>query len=711
MAGDVLDKNFVGEGSGLLANGYAFVGAVHSLVQTSRSATKPDLILAAACHALRESDKSSTELRTVVTRVWPGSRVEVHDIDAALAMGVELGLVHTTAALDGITLWQLTPRGVDDVQRQVEWVGKLRERTVSALRQKAQSDLGLTVSTKQGELWLERIVGALIAGITASQDAYFGRVDHLVGKRLSPRRVDRSFVLSQFDKIESDPVTVEFLKACTIAALDPLDPFGDELVSHITTGCVLHSYVAGRESAPVLDALGSPAGQRALIDTPVLVDLIGPTRVRNTVELTILTAVKSGWDVIVCDHSIDELVGVVELEVPQIRKQFTAAHSRGVKEEWYASLAAEQLPAYAVEVLRDGTYKSLDQMVGAARSIASRLEALGVTIRAHFNDNDRANVARCQAVLEKELAGSHRSTNAIQRDAESMAVIWRRRRRQSPGTRWPGGWIITPDRHLAAPYAALAHGDHVSVSLSVPQWSTLLSITVPPADVISLAEAAATQLVEEAMWLLPSRFPSDVALELAERLSPDRGGSETDIRYAQMTLDLALDADHHERSANAIAADVLAARTKRQELIAQREIESAEVAVATAEASRRVAESLAEVRAREAQTARAEVETSNLRVHSLEKQVAWQRKRLFRVLWSVGIALAGLGAIIAAIAVDAWPIVTVLMIAGFAFGIWVLYRWCRSEDARLARLAWAAGVETIGLVSAVVGLVKDLSAR
>jgi len=706
---DVLTGNFASQDDTLLEHGYAFMGAVHSLVQTSRSATKPDLILAALTHSLRDGDKSPDELRGIVHRVWPGAMVDLGDVKATLSMGQELGLLRPVVALDDVELWQLTPRGVEDVQRQEGWVEKLRGRTARALRDRALSDLDVTITPQTAELWLERLVHALISGITTSQDAYLGHVDHLVGKRLSPRKVDRTTVLAQFDGLKSDPTVLEFLKGCALAALDPLDPFGDELVSLITTGCVLHSYVAGRDSAPVLDALGSPAGQRALIDTPVLLDLIGPARVSKTVELTVSAAVAAGWEVIVAEHTIDELSGLLESELPRIRRSFTDAHERGIKREWFASLAAGQLPSYAVEVLRDGTYRSLDQMLGAATALPDRLRHLGVTVRPHYNEADRANVDRCKEALELELEGLSRSSNAVQRDAESMAVVWRRRRRQTASDRWPGGWIITPDRHLAGPYGAVARADKISISMSVSQWSTLISITVPPTDVVSLAEAAATQLVEEAMWLLPSRYPSDIALELAERLSPARGGSDTDVRYAQMTLDLALDSGTKERTANAIAADVLSARIKRQERLAKLEVESASLSVAEAEALRTAAQTLAAERAVEARSAREEVRSANTRLSGLEAQLAWRRKQLRRVLWSVAIAVVGLFGLGAAALMSAWTIVMVGMVMAFAAGAWILYRWCTTEDASLTRLLWAAVAEGLGLASALVGLVVDLT--
>ncbi|MBP2420716.1 hypothetical protein [Microbacterium imperiale] len=709
MAGDVLAENFANSDDTLLEHGFAFMGAVHSLVQTSNSATKPDLILAAITHSLSDGDKSVGELRGEVHRVWPGAKVSLGDVSSSLMMGQELGLLRPIEALDDAELWQLTPRGVQDVQGQEGWVEQLRARAALDLREKALSDLDLTITDETAELWLERIVGALIAGITTSQDAYLGHVDHLVGRLLSPRKVDRRAVLARFDSGGSDLTVLEFLKACTLTALDPLDPFGNELVSLITTGCVLHSYVAGRDSASVLDALGSPKGQRALIDTPVLLDLIGPTRVSRTVALTISMAVAAGWEVIVCEHSITELVGVVESELPRIRRSFQQAHDRGIKEEWYASLSADQLASYAVELLRDGTYKSLDQLLGAAEAISKRLDDLRVIVRPHHNENDRANVERCKAALEDELDGFSRSANAIQRDAESMAVVWRRRRRQNASTRWPGGWIITPDRHLAAPYSTLVRTDRISISMSVSQWSTLLSVTVPPTDVVSLAEAAATQLVEEAMWLLPSRYTSDVALELAQLLAPGNGGSSTDVRYAQMTLDLALDSGNNERTATAIAADVLAARTKRQEQLARQKVESANHTAAAAEASRRAAQSLAAEKGVEARSAQDEVRSANVRISDLEKQVSWRGRQIKRVLTSVGMGAGGVLALVLAILIGAWPPVIIGMVVAFLVGAWILYKWCVNEGASLSRLLWAALVQLLGIVSALVGLVVDLS--
>lgn len=706
MTDAAIEDDYVQSSDALLDGGYALIGAVHSLVKLQGAATKRDLILAAASHALRGGDKTATEVGSVISQVWPGARTDQSSVDEALAVGRELNLMAPVEGLDGAVLWRLTALGSDDVDRQSNWVHSIKDAAIKELQSRAQSDSGRTVDYETAELWLERIVGGLIVGITASQDAYLGRVEHLVTQRLSPRGIDQSGVLAKIAASASDPDVVAFLQACAIAALDPLDPFGAELVSHITTGCVLHSYIAGRDSSVVLDKLGTPRGQRALLDTPILVDLIGPVRVNEPARTSIRAAVAAGWEVVACDHTLEELIGLTEREVPRVRESLIRALNEGVRAEWYASLVADQLPSYCIEALRDGTYSSIEQMIQAAKAMVDTLAELGVIVRPHFNDRDHNYVSRCKDALEKVLegVGVGRSAAVIQRDADSMAMVWRRRRRETPKRAWPGGWIITPDRHMATAFRSLDRVDSVPLTLSLPQWTTILSVTVPPAEVVDLASAAAQQLVEEAMWLLPSRFPSDVAMELAKQISPDHGGSATDLRHAQLTLDVALNGHGGPRSATSMAAEVLESRNSRrdrQNALALALARRAQTEAGhEADAARRMASEQKLI----ADEATRESETSIQKMEALRHQLAWasiRTKRIVTVFISffVGVALA----------IGAWVLgVGWFAILGALGGLMVLgvggYRWCKSAEARLLPLLVGAGVEVISLSSALLGL-------
>lgn len=692
----------------LLSRGYALVGAVHQLVSTKRAATKLDLVLAAASHALRKGDKTVSETTEVIGRVWPGARVETTTVLEALNMGTELGIVQPQNSLAEETLWQLTARGLADVQTQETWVAQVRSAAAIELRARAGSGLGVTPSLEAAELWLERIVQALVEGIRGSQDAYLGQVDHVLQSRLAPRGIDRDKVMRLVQDDRSDPEIAEFLTASALAALDPLDPFANDLVSHITTGCVLHSYIAGRDSAAILNELGSPKQQRALLDTPILVDLIGPNRMSAEVEVTIELAISAGWEVVVCNHSIDELVTLVEREIPQIQQDFSKAFKSGTRTEWYASLASGQLPSYCVEVLREGKYQTLDEMLLAAHELGARLSDLGIEVRDHHNDNDAANVERCREALKADLNGqAARSDVVLQRDADSMAMVWRRRRREPSESRWPGGWIITPDRHIKNAYKTVEKQDSIPLTLAMSQWSTLASVTVEPTDVVTLAQAAATQLVEEAMWLLPSRFPSEIALELARQISPDRGGSETDLRFAQLTLDANIP-DTPARSATSMAADVLHARNRRHESLQAQEMARAKRASEQARGAAEASAAHATLKEQEADSARRERDTARTEAENLEKRIAWGRRQTKRVAISLLIAFAFVAALVASLTLAAPTVSSILLGTGLAAWGVAAWRWCTSEESQVIPMIVSAVIESIGLLSGVVGIISDL---
>lgn len=223
------------------ADGYAFIGAVHRLVTAPSMATKADLLLSASCQALRDSPRAVEDVLQVVNNIWPGSQTDAASVRSALDLGRTLGLVQATEAIDASELWELTARGLEDVGRQVQWVDELKSRTLRDLQSRALDDLQIDLSTAQAEVWLDWLVKALIDGIQSSQDAYFGHVDHLAGRQLSPRGIDQKRVLEGLADPRIDLVTSQFLQAAALSAFDPLDPFASDLVSTITTGCVLHS--------------------------------------------------------------------------------------------------------------------------------------------------------------------------------------------------------------------------------------------------------------------------------------------------------------------------------------------------------------------------------------------------------------------------------------------------------------------------------------
>jgi len=688
-----------------------FLSAIQRVINSARPSTEADLLSAAACQFLHKAQRASAEeVRRAVGEMWPGSQPTVPQISGALGLAKELGLA---AAED--SHWFLTAQGLVDVQRHASWVEDMRSRITAEIRVRSREGLGYEPDSTEASLWLNQLVKALISGIEKSQAAYLGNVEQLIQGHITPREVKQKEILDHLDGTNGSPDVVELLKSLAIAALDPLDPFGKELVSQITTGCILNSYVSGRSGAEVTREIGSPASQRAILDTPVLLSLLGRSAERRDTELTIRSAAAAGWDVVVCRHSLDELDQLLRREIPEIEERFKEAHSRNAKVEFYAALVDDQLHGMCIAALNDGTYKRLSDILKACSQLESDLTSWGVNVREHNNQLSPERVSRCIEALKEQIQKiprSSRSSQVIERDANTMAMAWRRRRREQSHS-WPGAWIITSDRLMAPAYRTIS-SDRVSLTLSLPQWTTVVSISAPPSDLRGLASAAAGQFAEETMWQLPARFPADFAMSLAAQLSPNQGGSDMDLRHAQMILSLPemLDELETSSSATAIAATVLAARTKRVDAMTQREKdrhkdEFARVNVEASEAHDAAREARIRELEAENEAARLAKELAAERAKSEAAEATLKETRIKhrRILWSI--LLVSIACVFPVVGVITNNSLSALIGVGLALGMTVLaVRWCRDLNIALPVVAWTVIVDGVGLVSSLISLMN-----
>jgi hypothetical protein len=657
----------------------AFLSAIHFLVQRNTTTEETDLLLAAVTHALDGVALNQAELTERVGRIWPGPPAGQHDIEKALSVGTELGLLVTHDDLEGNPEWMLTQRGAEDVAAHHAWASEIRRQNAMELASRAEDALGVELDSAEASLWLDALIRALVAGIQQAQDAYAGNIEQLVSGVVRPRSIDREIVLAALDSDDAD--RTEFLRATALSAMDPLQPFGNEIISYITTGCVLHAVVAQSARAKVNNSLGGGAGERAFLDTPCLVDLLHVERISKPMEVAIREAVAQGWEVQVLEHSIEELRDVFSRAVETMPTAFQKATSLGAKDEWLASLVNDQITSMFVEARQAGLYASLEDFGLAAERIETRLVDLGVVIRPASND-DRTEVNRFASALTESLSGtSRRSQTVVNRDAETMAAAARRRRRQRAqkrGSKWPGAWVITTDRHMGPAFCKVT-GQRVSLTVTPSQWSRLLA-TCPTQNMVDLAVASANQWIEEAMWAIPVRFPPETAAALALSLSPEAGGSLTDMKVAQLTLQDALDSPG--ATDTALAAQVLERRTKRRDQTQTVRVRSAEGRAEADKIARlRAEKAQAESLARE-QNALADASRSTNETEQLQRQLNWERRRTKRIVVSALVFAVGLATVTAAVLTsNAWLIV--IAVTSLAAVLFFAYRWCRDEQARL----------------------------
>lgn len=408
---------------------------------------------------------------------------------------------------------------------------------------------------------------------------------------------------------------------------------------------------------------------------------------------------------VVCEHYLEELIDVLESAGDRLRHRLASALENGQKAAWYASLVEEQIDSIVVTSLNEGRYRSYDELVASARRLGSDLRRLGAEVRRANNDNDRHYVNKCREALEHQLEGRRQRTEVgVQRDAETMAMAWRARRRRTEGA-WPGAWVITRDRSMGPAFLSACPSDNVSLTISLAQWTTFVALLAEPPSVQELAEAAAGQLVDEAFWSIPSRYPTDVALELAGQLSPEHGGSAVDFRVAQLSLDDFLDAETGEpRTALSVSAEVMSRRAKRLNEAHRRQAERAETTVREAETQagkdRERALRLELERDEQARDIAAVRAESNL----AREELRIERQRNSRIRLSAFPIVTGLIILTAAVVLTAW-IVALVALAGIVVLAWSAARWVNTPDSSWTTLVAGLVLEGVAFAASVWDLV------
>jgi len=638
------------------------LASVRDLLDPARATTFHDILITTALEALASGPLTEAELVAHASRMWPGTGVDAVRINAALRVAQGADYVAQLRE-QGPGKWTLTKLGLSEVRAARDWAGEILEDTARQV-QESLASAARNVTIEEARLWTGVLRQALMAGIAGAFAPYVGDVQ-AKGRVVTVRRWDGDAIRRIIDETNSDERDRELLSALAIDALDPLTPFGNELVSAITVGYMLHAFVGRRDRVASRAVVGSLNGVRAILDTPVLLRLLGPPEIASPIKRVVTGAIASGMQVVVLEHYLDELhelLGSVEAANLEAIEQVIA---EGVDAAAIGALLENDVLSLWTRAVASGRYRKWSEFRAAAESLRGDLGSIGVVVRPHYN-REEDNVKRFQGALAEELTstGSGRRGVAIERDAHAMAVAHRKRQRTERAF-WPGAWIITSDRHIGPAYARLFPGDAFGLTLTPAAWVAIVSNCSPPAEVESLATAASQLFGEEGFVSIAARFPVQTAIDLARALGTSSGGSSLDVRVAQSIDEVLRNQPDYddERVGARLAAEVVARRSERMNQTYAANAELAQeradrMAAALRESQRRAEERGAELDRMSASLSEARDEV--LSAHTVVAEVKMlERRRTIAIvvaamflivvvwLWWVSLTLAALVALIA----------------------------------------------------------------
>lgn len=407
--------------------GLEMLSAAHMLLSSDRVSDQHDLLISTCLENLSSGPAPTAALTAAANEIWPGARISESSIERALEEARQMDLVALQENLTG-TDWALGKNGHAEINATRAWFADAMDRLGRQIQDRARDDFG-EVTFEVASNWARLILRLFSDEIARSAHSYAGEVQQGAAGTIRPMELGGARMLRALDDQGLQDGTVDFLKGCLLAAVDETDPFGNELVGQIATSCVLHAVAAGRARAAAQQALGSLEGQRVILDTPILVAYLGTEQVRKRLESLIRHAVALGMEVIAPDHVFDELTDVIERVRIEHLDGLVAALKEGTNPRAYALTVNEQMLELFLDGVKSNRYKNWNDFEARARALQGELQALGVTTRNHGNKN-RDNVTWINAELTKEFKdGNGRGTKAIARDAESIELVWRARRR------------------------------------------------------------------------------------------------------------------------------------------------------------------------------------------------------------------------------------------------------------------------------------------
>lgn len=671
--------------------GLEMLSAAHVLLSSERMTDEHDLLISTCLEVLDNGPSDTAALTRTCNEIWPASEISVGAVHSALEEAAELDLVVRTADLIGEG-WTLGAQGKNEIDSTREWFADAMNRLARQIQDRAREDFG-EVSFEVASNWAQVLLRVFSSEIARSAASYAGEVERGAAGTIRPMVLDGKKMLRAMDLLSLQPGTIDFLKACLLAAVDEADPFANELVGQVATSCVLHAVAARRGRAGAQAALGSLAGKRVLLDTPILVSLLGSDATERQLRGMITQAVALEMDVIVPDHVLDELDDVIRRVTDEHLDGLTGALKSGVNPRSYAQIVGEQI----LELFLDGVvakkYSKWADLTERVRAFRDELTKLGVSVRPNGNTN-RSNVAWIDKTLTEGLAASNsgRGAKAITRDAESIEMVWRARRRLANGGKreglWPGGWIISYDRYAGPAYARVNKLDREQLVMTPAQWALLMTESAPAVEIPKLVASAASYLRQESMLRIATKYPPAIALTLARSLSGEYASS-TDVRVAQLpTLGELLErtASGQSPTGERLASELAGRRTNRLAAAGRQQIDMAEL-----ERSR-LSEAITRTTAvvDHEQSAR---ETAEERVRALEADAKLNHRRVVAAILTTSIfALA-----VVFVALNFWSFAIGTVLSAIIFVI-LSRHWVRDAAAGIGTLFWTAVPEVLGLI-------------
>jgi hypothetical protein len=483
-------------------------------------------------------------------------------------------------------------------------------------------------------------------------------------------------------------------------AVDPDDPFGNEMVHLLVVASVLICFLKKHD----LGTTPTLSGLRLLLDTQVLVDLIDEgTDEQRVVRSLIELSLRLGAQVIVAEHSLEEWGRLWDAAEHENPSQLDAHEPIG---------AAARIPtdnpfiSQFIRLWERTPTLTWNAFRGKRRGFKRVLTDLGVTIRSSDNDHedDQRLASQMRFTMGELQKGAQRTRGdaGISCDADSAAMVarWRRKYPASPCS----AYFVGTDSLIGKAYHNVVPADASPLAVRPVSWLMYAAcLTGDKEDVGEMANVVSSAAVREGFFGVATAYTLEEILKMSEILQVDHNPmSLEDSREAiQLNVNELLAELQNvtpEQRAVAASAEVMRKRIARNNEHARRATQAA--AAVKAESETKVAQAAHDVT--QAAGAKEALEGRLAESEGKLTQSEGRNRRLMRTIRAVSVGIALLVVVIVLIALD------LIVRWGVAVGALSMIYYClrardyvESDGLQSAKIVREAAVEIIILLIAI----------
>jgi hypothetical protein len=535
----------------------AVLAAIKAAMDPDRKAWQHDILVSAVVELLaRKGPLPQRQLSEELEASWIGRQTSAALLTQALETARDEGLLVEEIGRKGARRWSVAEAVSAEAEVDRMWAKRLIEdmqlEVTARLRDEFPDDeQTIRRAPKLTKAVIDEMVKATRGVFQAVQASASPRDLHEA--RLNLRAVVPD-LRTTISPVEVADVVAEFV----IAAADPDQDFGNEVLRTIVSGQILHGMVCRA------DVSIAPPSAHLVLDTSQLLLLAHhEPKVVGLFKDFLTTANAHGCTVVVTDHVIDEW---------DRHWQMADEHEARMRER-YGENATEMykiqnlylLQNYAWSVEASERSLTFEQWASSRRNLKPIIRDYGVeVVQVDEADVDLEFAAEFADAIERLMTAADRPQIRSQRlrrtDGLSAALVEKYRERESD-VLVPTAWFVARDKYSNLAYEELRPGDFPLV-VDMANWVILYSAFSPQAGLDSrpqLVDQLSASIVLEAFMSVASTYTPEEMLELGDLLGDGESLDEDDVRSVVKQTFL-----HPETLAGARTENLARARIQRQ---------------------------------------------------------------------------------------------------------------------------------------------------